>query len=373
MNILDSEHRSSWSLWPIGGAFLIVSVQIGLGLMFASSPLASGYLKFCRWDSHWYEKIIRLGYVSTIPPFQKGSPSDVAFFPGYPLLCKALLLIAPWLSIKVALLLVAQASALFFWGLFLKIIWNFRLHPWLKVALTLLAISFPSTFYLVAGYSEPLFLASYLGFLYFYSREKWILAAGLGFVCCATRLFGLLAPASVIIAEAISWDKGDRIPFGERKIIAKLITVGISVLGDGSFFIFCYWKFGVWDLYMQSERIFWNVIPNPFILISRTPWFPRIFHWNSEWREFDPEQFGAFLVPCYSWLLVGLLAIRCIRRKFQGTSGIFGDSLLFSAFSSLFLYLIAKGGSIQFIVRFVISFVYICLLSCIWLKHCPFI
>src|SRR5262245_17610290 len=95
---------------PFGIAMAIVGFQVALALLAAGNPdIPKAYRALLQWDSRWYESIAD-GYHSVIPPVaERPERSNVAFFPGYPLLARALAR-AFGLESGVALLLAAQAA-----------------------------------------------------------------------------------------------------------------------------------------------------------------------------------------------------------------------------------------------------------------------
>jgi Gpi18-like mannosyltransferase len=52
---------------------------------FVAFPAHPLWDSFCRWDSGWYDRIARLGYVAPASP---GRQADVAFFPAFPYLSR---------------------------------------------------------------------------------------------------------------------------------------------------------------------------------------------------------------------------------------------------------------------------------------------
>ena len=93
-----------------------------------------------------------------------------------------------------ALLLTAQLAALGFWFYFFLFCERWRLSPTLRFFGAVAIVAHPAAFYLIAGYSESLFLMSLVGFIYWSTaegRSAKILAALHGFVMSATRIVGI--------------------------------------------------------------------------------------------------------------------------------------------------------------------------------------
>jgi Gpi18-like mannosyltransferase len=171
-------------------AALVVSIVAGNG-----SP-ESAYRAFCRRDGFMYATILSSGYRSTIPPTASVDfdNSNVAFFPGYPLAARWLRnALGESISFRAAMVLTAQVAAWAFWTYWLLFLRRWGVPSRLAALATTILALHPAAFFLVVAYSEALFLAASLGFLYWVTSSttmRWPLAAAHGFVMTATRLGG---------------------------------------------------------------------------------------------------------------------------------------------------------------------------------------
>jgi len=144
-----------------------------------------------RWDALWFERIAREGY--------RPDDASAAFFPGYPLAIRTVDLITP-VGTPGAALLVSNAS---FLGA-LIVLFALTAREWdtavARRTIVLLAC-FPSSFFLLAPYSEsPYLLASLLAF-WWVRGDRWLRGATAGFAAAITRSLGLvLVPALLIEA-----------------------------------------------------------------------------------------------------------------------------------------------------------------------------
>jgi hypothetical protein len=240
------------------------------------------------------------GYVSTIPPSPNKSleVSNVAFFPGYPLLA-GFLMERLNLSSRSALLLAAWLSAWLFWSYAVAFLMRWRVS--LVVALGTLAVitAHPAAFYMVAAYSESLFLAMLLGFLFWSSREGKLsafIAAAHGFGMTVTRIVGLPC--------ALASGGGGRLGSSLMQRLERRFWITLSAsLGAVLFFAFCQARFGSWDFYMQTQKAGWGVKPQylePLNWYHYTRFTP---DWNTP-REVSQFSLGATLVMVL--LLVGM-------------------------------------------------------------------
>jgi hypothetical protein len=281
-------------------ALAITIGQIGLAcLLSGQARLADGYARLFSWDSGCYGHIVDHGYLVPEHLTQKDN-GNVAFFPGYPLFA-GLLRYVLGLTTPRSLLLAAQLGCWAFWTYFLLFLRRWQAPIGLTALAVLLVVLHPASFFLVAAYSEPLFLASLLGFLYWADKDSLVartLASAHGFVMTATRLVGL----PLVVAPLCMLWLG-RGPDRWRRIIPRALVGVAASLGALAYFGYCQYRFGAWDIYMQAEAIGWGVQPNFLALLS-----PRVLHINwPGWKEgfIDPEFLSRLSVPATLMLFGG--------------------------------------------------------------------
>ncbi len=238
-------------------------------------------------DSFWFENIVQRGYASPVPPvnYKAFQISNVAFFPGYPVAADGvarLLRISP----RNALLLTAELGAWAFWSYATAFLFQWRVPVGLAGAGLAVIAAHPAAMFLVAAYSESLFLAGLLGFLYWSARPGAAAAmlAGLhGFGMTATRIAGIPCVAAGLLRRR-----------------ASLMVAFFSLLGAASFFAFCQARFGHWDFYMQTQAAGWGVEPHylaPFQWEIYRRFAP---HWD------HPRRFSQFSVTATFWIMVAM-------------------------------------------------------------------
>ncbi len=150
-------------------------------------PLATIVEPWHRWDTAWYIKIAIQGY-------RQGDPA-IVFPPLYPVL---IALITPFCAgdyVLASLLISNVACLITFILLFRFVEMLFGSVPLARRTLVCLAI-FPTSYYLVAGYTESLFLAFTLGAFLAVLKRWWLLNGILAGLAALTRLQGaaLLIP-----------------------------------------------------------------------------------------------------------------------------------------------------------------------------------
>jgi len=347
-------------------ALAIVLLQI---LFIEIISLAAGadrvrglYDSFCRWDGNLYVQITERGYHGELP----GSPvnfqkSNVAFFPGYPLAARWLHdVLGGAISYRAAMVLTAQVAA---WGLWTY--WLLFLARWgtpsrLAALVTVILALHPAAFFLVVAYSESMFLAAALGFVYWVTSSsggRWPLAAAHGFVMTATRMGGVpvaLAPLGAalfcdivrmgppVYGGAFDLKQLARTLVADRRRLASLTALaGFASLSVLSFFAWCQWQFGAWNLYMLTQKAGWNLSadwlwwlkPVNYVMLA-SAWHP-----NVVWPD-DLSRFTVLATLIAFWLI----ARYEVRLARQGDRGWQQRIVLYLAAAGLF-FLHAAGVS----------------------------
>lgn len=295
-------------------ALAITLCQILFVLLFSgSSNWMDKWLSLFHWDSDWYQTIVKNGYVSTIPPVaQNGEFSNVAFFPGYPLLSRIFYLLTQS-DPRVIMLLISQISCVCFWAFFLKVLNQFNFRRETKGFAVFLVLSFPTSFYLVSAYAESLFMASLMGFLYFgYSRKRLSSLAksgAAGSVMTATRIFGVPVAASFFVQRIVLWASSF---FQTRKYSIKkydFLLPLYSWVGVSLFFIYCHARWGRWNLYEQTQKIGWGVQATYSAFFDSDLWIWETPHLNWHVPDFDTNFFSKLLSRYYTWTILLLIGI----------------------------------------------------------------
>jgi hypothetical protein len=252
------------------GLLLLIAVSLTIGQIVLATLSARGgswhdrYLSLCTWDGGWYADVIDNGYRTTSPP-DAGQQSNVAFFPGYPVTA-GIVSRCFGLSAPVALLLTSQFSTLVFWLSVLLLLGRWQVPKSGITATVMLLFCQPGAFYFVVSYSEPLFFACFVIFIFLGPciKQSWAAFAGAcvaGYVMSATRILG--APLALL---PLIWAYNDiiRLPkISDAKRILIAIVAKYSVLsafvafGTISFFIYCAVRFGHWNQYMRAGTVGW--------------------------------------------------------------------------------------------------------------------
>jgi len=143
-----------------------------------------------RWDAPHYVDIAKYGYTAV-----GEQRFFIVFLPLFPLFIKLFALAIP--SYKLAALLVSNlASALA--SVYLFKLARLDLSESAALRSVFYFCIFPTAYFLIAGYSESLFLLLAISCIYYARTRRWTLAGLAGMLATATRLTGLaLVPALI--------------------------------------------------------------------------------------------------------------------------------------------------------------------------------
>jgi hypothetical protein len=241
-------------IFLLGLALTVLQVLM-IYLWTKHSDYASAFTALSQRDSYWYLSIVRRGY--QFVGFDKIAyeQSNVAFFPGYPL---AVAIMSRLLGVEpeLGLYLTAQLFCWLMWIYLFLFYRRWQIPTLWQVLASLIILVYPSSFYLVVGYSESLFVASLLGFFYWSmdlnSLRAALLAGAHGLAMSATRIVGLPVALLPLL----------RLGEGSRRWFWTAGAAVLALLGGLSFFLYCQLRFGRWDLYIEMQRYFNGVQAN---------------------------------------------------------------------------------------------------------------
>ncbi len=268
----------------------LVLSQVAILLLIApQGTLSQRYLALNNWDSFHYKNIAERGYslpangLITSESIHQGLANAV-FFPGYPLAARALSILTGF-STGWALPLTAQLAALVFW-FYLMLYLKARGVGRARMLATLAVIAIhPAAFYLATGYTESLFLASMMGFVYWSECKKkrvasTPIAALHGFVMSATRIVAFAPAAYPFFLELRRADL--KSPLSALLRLKREIFLGAAgISGAVLFFSYCQFHFGRWNLYFELEQIGWGNERRWFAIFNPLSYVPRFFFENS--------------------------------------------------------------------------------------------
>lgn len=223
---------------------------------------------FYNWDSGYFGCILERGYFG--PACADGATIErLAFFPGYPLAARgvaglvglgdagsaatfALWLIPAACSLGAALLLYRIADHQYGRGVARRAVIFFLAGPY--------------AIFLVASYSEALYLVGALAAWWFCLRRRYLLAAAFGMIATATRVSGLFLVPALLALYLIDVRKhpGTFKPH-------RLLLLACSGLGAAAYLGWLWWRTGDPTAWFDAQREGWN---------RHTQW-----PWQTLWRQ----------------------------------------------------------------------------------------
>src|SRR5438477_5821097 len=161
--------------WSSGLLLTLIQLVVAVFLLAPDGPLSYRYTSLVQHDGYWFANIVNCGYQTIVPPINHKvmEVSNVAFFPAYPLLAAGLHY-GFGLETDTALLVTAQAAAWGFWSYFFLLCDRWSVSAGIQALGALAIAAHPASFFLIAAYSESLFLMALLGFIYWTGAEgRW--------------------------------------------------------------------------------------------------------------------------------------------------------------------------------------------------------
>lgn len=339
----ESMNRHSPALRALTAGLFVTLAQlfIAVVLLAPEGPLHYRYQTLVQHDSYWFANIIDRGYDTILPPITRKmmEVSNVAFFPAYPAIAGAF---RHWIGFTTydALLITAQAAAWGFWTYFFLLCERWKLSPVVTFFGALSVAAHPTAFFLIAAYSESLFLMALLGFVYWSSAEgraAKVIAAGHGIVMSATRIVGLpcaLYPVVRALFEG-GWARLKDFRGWMHQYAGPIALSATAMLGGTAFFLYCAVRWGRWDIYMQTQSAGWAIVPDYLAVFK-----PTSYRWALPSLE-DPTRVSQMVMTLGALLFVlvavfeGVAALRA-RTGWQARVGLY-----FAAFT---LYYLAVSG-----------------------------
>ncbi|MFI8824417.1 glycosyltransferase family 39 protein [Streptomyces sp. NPDC053431] len=153
------------------------------------------------WDSRWYTRIAANGYGRTLFWPDGVVQSDLAFFPLYPGLVRAVTAVLPVTGGTAGLLLSWLAAGAAAWGIYL-VAERLRGRPTAVLTVLLWGL-LPHSIVLSMAYTEPLMTAFAAWALYALLTRRWLWAGVLATLAGLSRPNGIAIAAAVLAAAAV--------------------------------------------------------------------------------------------------------------------------------------------------------------------------
>jgi len=311
----------SWSLLrPLLAGLILTLLQLAMavGLLAPEGSASNRYSTLLQHDSYWFMNIVDRGYKTIVPPIDHKAMevSNVAFFPAYPAIA-ALFRYGFNIDTGTALLIAAQLAAWGFWSYFFLFCKRWDISPALQVCGALLILAHPAAFFLVAGYSESLFLMALLGFIYWSGadgRAAKVWAALHGIVMSATRIVGIVCAAFPVVRSVFlsGWKRLRKPGTLFHQNAPAICLTAMATLGALAFFLYCQLRWGHWDIYMLTQAASWGIVPDYLAVFK-----PSSYRWLVPALN-DPTEASQMSMTLGAVLFVGIALcelLPVIRRQ----------------------------------------------------------
>ncbi|GGN90984.1 membrane protein [Streptomyces albiflavescens] len=198
------------------------------------------------WDADWYLGIADHGYTHHLGTTYDAN--NLAFFPLYPVLVKAVAVLTPGTRATTGWAIAVACSFLAAWGIHSV---GSHLHGRrVGVLLTVLWAALPVGLVEWMGYTESLFTAFAAWSLYAVLTGRWLWAASLAALSGLTRPTGIAVAAAVTVTALLSLRNG----FSVRALAA-------AALAPAGWLAYVGWvglRLGRWDGYFAVQRLWHN-------------------------------------------------------------------------------------------------------------------
>jgi len=312
--------RWLWLLRPLLAGLIITLLQLAMavGLLAPEGSFSDRYATLVQHDSYWFMNIVDRGYQTIVPPIDHKvmEVSNVAFFPAYPAIAAAFRY-GLNISTGTALLITAQLAAWGFWSYFFLFCRRWNISLALQICGALLIATHPAAFFLIAGYSESLFLMALLGFIYWSiaeGRSAKFWAAVHGIVMSATRIVGIVCAAFPLVRSVFQtrW-RGllEPKPWFRTEKPAIVMTL-VASFGAVGFFTYSQLRWGHWDIYMLTQAAGWGIVPDYLAVFK-----PSSYRWFVPALN-DPTEASQMSMTLGAVLFVSIAICELSIRRWAG-------------------------------------------------------
>jgi hypothetical protein len=240
-----------------------------------------------RWDSGWYVRIVRDGY-AFISPETNPCQSSIAFFPLFPMLTRGLMKLG--VPMMVGNVMIANVSTLIgLWGLGTLARRFVGIDGGRRAMVALLV--FPTTIFLSAAYTEPLFIALAVWGLEFFERRRPLPTALCTAAAALTRANGAVLAASICVAA-----------LAKRQWSMLAFTVAFTAATLGSFCYYQHVTFGDALAFIHARKCWGVVGQHPIDLLEAYISATRSGHQLEPWLD------------CLSALWLAVICLPAFRR-----------------------------------------------------------
>nr|WP_261958408.1 mannosyltransferase family protein [Streptomyces nigrescens] len=254
---------------------------------------------FERWDWNHFLHIARDGYFPYGGgPWQSGWDNREAFFPGFPMLLRAVHVVVPdWTTAGLLISLVSGAVAV------LALARITRLHlpdPDAGRRAVLFLLVSPCAIFLAVGYTESLFLAFALPAWLAARQGRWPLATTLAALATTVRISGLFLAAALALQFFLC--------VRTRRDLRPLPWLALPALPAVLYSWYLHSHTGDWMAWKHAEERGWY-------RVFHTPWEAWSHTWHHAFGHAQTTGYGFMFQAEIAAMLIGLLLLGLMLRQ----------------------------------------------------------
>lgn len=275
-------------------AIYVASRAFGAAVVFyAASRQDAGFGDALRvWDGFWYLRIADSGYPSTVAFLSEPADAVIAFFPGFPLLVRAVEMASPLSTVASAYVVVflCGAAAVATLARLIEAVCDERV----ALRSVVLFCLFPGAFTLNLLYSEALMVAAVLICFLALREQRWIVAGVAGAVAAFTR------PTGIAVTVACAWVAWSAIR--ERREWSALWAAALPPAGFLAYHAYLWQHTGEARVYfrVQREQFFDE------LSLGRDLW-------HNLWHTFDPVATSHRVMLLAALVFIALAGVVLVR------------------------------------------------------------
>jgi hypothetical protein len=303
--------RTALGVWLLSRIAILATTTVGAGLLAAGGQLDGFRTRWTRWDTSLLIEIAQYGYGGN--PAEKADPGLPAFFPGFPLLLRAVHAVVPdWTIAAMLITLAASAVSLVALARLGEFTGPDGTGRWATLALVLS----PPAVFLFAGYTESLFLAFALPAWLLARRGRWEWAVVCAALASSVRITGLFLALALIVefvtqavrARRATDDTGGETGDGRGWPVSRWTLLAVPFLPLVAYSLYLYTRTGDLTAWLAAQKAGWGrEMVGPWKALSTT--WDAAFYVNNEFTW----SFRAELVAAA--VGVALTVLLAVRRR----------------------------------------------------------
>ncbi|WP_326684490.1 mannosyltransferase family protein [Streptomyces microflavus] len=254
---------------------------------------------FQRWDANHYLHIARDGYFpADAGPWVSGWDNREAFFPGFPLLLRAVHTVVPsWTGAGLLISFVAGAVAVLALARIARSYVPADVDGRRTVLFFLLS---PCAVFLAVGYTEALFLAFALPAWLAAQRRHWALACTLTALATTVRVSGLFLAAAIAVLFALS--------ARSQQAWRSVGWLALPALPPAAYSWYLHARTGDWMAWKHAQERGWY---REF----HAPWEAWANTWNAAFDAVHTTGYAAMFQAELAAMLVGVALVALLVRR----------------------------------------------------------